>query len=298
MTLFLNSTLLPFLASSSFTKFTAAAVLFVAARTPSAKVQSYISKMLYTLGVTITLGLSKWKFTSGLWNATIEPLFIDLLENMIMAFKEGFIGGLRSDKSYLVGNGLKPAVIVENTDRPFSAVQTVPPMLSARHMQLGNLAVFTFEADVNGGSYFVPLSLATTRRTSHLVAVKGRTSQALLTLSPLQHGFHIGINALGSSNGVAIGTLFLQIKTVIPFEIRPAIQICLAIAVAVLVIASLIAQDKTPWIMYFNISHKANNGIHQLIGWNEDDTGFCPAFANGSRALPLFALWEILPIPM
>ena len=35
--------------------------------------------------------------TKDLWNATIEPYFVDLIDNTIGAFVNGFINGLRSD---------------------------------------------------------------------------------------------------------------------------------------------------------------------------------------------------------
>ena len=46
----------------------------------------------------MTLGLGKWKFTKNIWNATIEPYFIDLVDNTVGAAVKGFIKGLRSDK--------------------------------------------------------------------------------------------------------------------------------------------------------------------------------------------------------
>ena len=46
----------------------------------------------------MTLKLSKMKWTKDLWNATVEPYFIDLIDNTVGAFINGFINGLRSDK--------------------------------------------------------------------------------------------------------------------------------------------------------------------------------------------------------
>ena len=45
----------------------------------------------------MTLGLGKWKLTKGIWNKTIEPWFIDLLDNIVASAVNGFIAGLRSD---------------------------------------------------------------------------------------------------------------------------------------------------------------------------------------------------------
>ena len=53
---------------------------------------------MYGFGVACTLGLSKYKWTKKLWNKTVEPYFIDLIDNTAGAAVEGFIEGLRSDK--------------------------------------------------------------------------------------------------------------------------------------------------------------------------------------------------------
>ena len=46
----------------------------------------------------MTLGLSKFRFTKDLWNKTIEPYFIDLVDNTVGTAVKSFIKGLRSDK--------------------------------------------------------------------------------------------------------------------------------------------------------------------------------------------------------
>ena len=46
----------------------------------------------------MTLGLGKWKLTKGVWNSTIEPWFIDLVDNFMGGAVRGLIKGLRSDK--------------------------------------------------------------------------------------------------------------------------------------------------------------------------------------------------------
>ncbi len=51
----------------------------------------------YSLGCIITLGLSKWAITKVIWNKTIEPFVVDLLENILNAVKDGLLGGLHSD---------------------------------------------------------------------------------------------------------------------------------------------------------------------------------------------------------
>ncbi len=51
----------------------------------------------YSLGVICTVGLSKWKWTKGYWNKTIEPFVVDLLDNILSAIKDGLLNGLHSD---------------------------------------------------------------------------------------------------------------------------------------------------------------------------------------------------------
>ena len=45
----------------------------------------------------MTAGLTKWKFTSKIWNKTIEPYFIDLIDNLVGGALRGLIKGLKSD---------------------------------------------------------------------------------------------------------------------------------------------------------------------------------------------------------
>ena len=45
----------------------------------------------------MTLCLAKWKMTKSVWNKTIEPWFIDLVDNIFGSMIRGFIKGLRSD---------------------------------------------------------------------------------------------------------------------------------------------------------------------------------------------------------
>ena len=51
----------------------------------------------FALGSLVTLRLSKMRLTKQLWNKTIEPYFVDLIDNTVGAFINGFISGLRSD---------------------------------------------------------------------------------------------------------------------------------------------------------------------------------------------------------
>ena len=74
-----------------------AAVLWILKRIPNKELYSWVETISYCSGVAITLGLSKWKWTKGLWNKTIEPYFIDLIENTFGAALKGLLKGLRKD---------------------------------------------------------------------------------------------------------------------------------------------------------------------------------------------------------
>ena len=73
-------------------------VLWVLKKIPNEDICAWVEVFTYTAGKCMTLGLSKWKFTKGIWNKTIEPYFIDLVDNFIGGAVRGFIKGLRSDK--------------------------------------------------------------------------------------------------------------------------------------------------------------------------------------------------------
>ena len=75
----------------------ATGVLWILKRIPNDEIKGSVSKAFEKLGTIMTLGVSKWRFTSGLWNNTIEPWFIDLVDNTVGGALEGFIKGLRSD---------------------------------------------------------------------------------------------------------------------------------------------------------------------------------------------------------
>ena len=71
--------------------------LWLLKKVPNEKIAGGIEKVCIGLGRTLTLGLSKWKLTKGIWNKVIEPWFIDLIDNVIGSAVKGFIKGLRSD---------------------------------------------------------------------------------------------------------------------------------------------------------------------------------------------------------
>ena len=72
-------------------------VLWVLKRVPNKAIADKVEVVFEKLGTALTLGLSSWKITKKLWNMTIEPWFIDLIDNVVGAGVKGFIKGLRSD---------------------------------------------------------------------------------------------------------------------------------------------------------------------------------------------------------
>lgn len=74
-----------------------AIALWILKRIPNEDIYGWVETGSYWLGTLVTLGLSKWKMTKGVWASTVEPWFIDLVDNTCGAFVNGFIKGLRSD---------------------------------------------------------------------------------------------------------------------------------------------------------------------------------------------------------
>ena len=74
-----------------------AIALWLLKRIPNEDLYSWVKTGCRTAGTILTLGLAKWKFTRKIWNATIEPYFVDLLNNTVKAAVDGFIEGLKSD---------------------------------------------------------------------------------------------------------------------------------------------------------------------------------------------------------
>ena len=77
---------------------TSAFALWLLKRIPNEDLYSWVRTGAYWAGSALTLGLGKWGLTKKLWNKTVEPYFIDLIDNTAGAAVEGFIEGLRSDK--------------------------------------------------------------------------------------------------------------------------------------------------------------------------------------------------------
>jgi len=74
-----------------------AVVLWVLKKIPNESICSVVETTFESLGKVMTLGLGKWSVTKGVWNKTIEPYFIDLVDNVFGSLVRGFIKGLRSD---------------------------------------------------------------------------------------------------------------------------------------------------------------------------------------------------------
>ena len=74
-----------------------AIALWLLKKIPNESLYSWVETGSYWLGATMTLGLGKWKLTRKIWNNTVEPYFIDLVDNTVGASVKGFIEGLRSD---------------------------------------------------------------------------------------------------------------------------------------------------------------------------------------------------------
>ena len=66
-------------------------------KVPNESISNIVETFFYGCGKAITLGLSKWSFTKNFWNNTVEPWFIDLLDNVVGGAVRGFIKGLRID---------------------------------------------------------------------------------------------------------------------------------------------------------------------------------------------------------
>ena len=74
-----------------------AIALWVLKKIPNTKIYDTVRTVCYTAGTEMTLGLAKWSWSKKIWNQTVEPYFIDLLENTVGAAINGFIDGLKSD---------------------------------------------------------------------------------------------------------------------------------------------------------------------------------------------------------
>ena len=65
---------------------------------PNEDIKAWGGTGAYWAGKAITLNLGSWKWTKGIWNKTVEPYLVDLIDNVFGEFTKKFIQGLRSDK--------------------------------------------------------------------------------------------------------------------------------------------------------------------------------------------------------
>ena len=76
---------------------TAGIVLWVLKKVPNEEIANIVETFFYGCGKALTLGMSKWRYTRQFWNKTIEPWFIDTVDNVVGGAVRGFIRGLRID---------------------------------------------------------------------------------------------------------------------------------------------------------------------------------------------------------
>jgi|TARA_Y100000310_G_C20656094_1_gene802036 hypothetical protein len=80
-------------------------VAWILRKIPNNVIKAKFGRFMYGLGVTATLGLSKWKLTKSLWNKTLEPYIIDAIDNIIVTGVARFIEGMRSDNKVVKKKG-------------------------------------------------------------------------------------------------------------------------------------------------------------------------------------------------
>ena len=73
------------------------AVMWILKKIPNDKICAVVEGMFEKVGVLMTAGLTKWSVTKKIWNKTVEPYFIDLVDNVVGGALRGFIKGLRSE---------------------------------------------------------------------------------------------------------------------------------------------------------------------------------------------------------
>ena len=73
------------------------AVMWILKKIPNEKICSVVEGLFCKMGTVMTAGLTKWKPTRKIWNKTVEPYFVDLVDNIFGSAVKGLIKGLRSD---------------------------------------------------------------------------------------------------------------------------------------------------------------------------------------------------------
>ena len=73
-------------------------VLWFLKRIPNKDISANVERVFFGLGKFITLGMTAKKSpVAKFWNKTIEPWFIDLLDNIFVSAFKGLVKGLRVD---------------------------------------------------------------------------------------------------------------------------------------------------------------------------------------------------------
>ena len=76
----------------------AGVVLWILKKVPNDKISSAVEGTCFRLGRIITMFMGSKKSPVGkFWNKTIEPWFIDLLDNVLVSGFKGLVKGLRVD---------------------------------------------------------------------------------------------------------------------------------------------------------------------------------------------------------
>ena len=67
------------------------AVMWVLKKIPNKDLCFFVETAFEKLGVLMTAGLTKWSFTKKIWNKTVEPYFIDIVDNLVCGALRGLI---------------------------------------------------------------------------------------------------------------------------------------------------------------------------------------------------------------
>ena len=76
---------------------TSAIVLWVLKKVPNEHICSVVETAFESIGRVMTGGLTKFSWSAKYWNKTVEPWFIDLIDNVFGSMVRGLVKGLRSD---------------------------------------------------------------------------------------------------------------------------------------------------------------------------------------------------------
>lgn len=71
--------------------------LWLMKKIPNGKIKSFFGGVGWRVGVILTLGLSRYKWSKAWWEKAGEPWLIDLIDNTINEFTSMLVMGLRSN---------------------------------------------------------------------------------------------------------------------------------------------------------------------------------------------------------